>query len=278
MEKKKIVVATDFTSIGATAVNHAAVTAKYLSAKIHVVHIVSSDLEKESVMANMEEEKANILAVDHHIDVQLEVLVGNIYDTITEYAEEIHAHMIFMGTHGMSGMQFITGSKALKVVKSSKVPFVITQELKGKTDVGYKNILVPITLDVQTKQKLRYAVHISRYLDSTIHLIAAGETDEDFSRKVKLNMKYAINFLKEKNIDFTTTASKNIGSKFLEDILVLGEEKDADLITIMNLSDTGILSLFGSHFEQQLITNKSQIPVMLVNPFDGTIISGAFSS
>lgn len=277
MEKKKLIVATDFSPVAESAINHASLTASFLSAEVHLVHIIESEDEREVAEEKLEVERKMVLAIDHHIPVYIHALVGNIYDTIPTFAQNNHAHFIFMGTHGMSGMQFITGSKALKVVKESKVPFIITQDKTGHNE-GFKNIIVPITLDIQTKQKLRYAVHISRYFRSTLHLVAAGETDEDFSRKVTLNMKFAINFLREKKVDFTTQHSKNIGSKFLNDILQVAEEKKGDLITIMNMSDTGILNLFGSHFEQDLITNVSKIPVMLVNPFDGTMITSAFSS
>lgn len=277
MEKKRLIVATDFTPVAASAINHASLTASFLSAEVHLVNIISSENEREASEARLEEERKLVTNVDRHIPVYTHSLVGNIFETIPQFAEDNHAHFIFMGTHGMSGMQFITGSKALKVVKESKVPFIITQDQNGHAE-GFKNIIVPITLDVQTKQKLRYAVHISRYFRSTLHLVAAGETDEDFSRKVTLNMKFAINFLREKKVDFTTHKSKNIGNKFLKDILQIVEEKNGDLITVMNMSDTGILNLFGSHFEQDLITNEKKTPVMLINPFDGTIITGAFSS
>lgn len=277
MEKKKLIVATDFTPVAESAINHASLTASFLSAEVHLVHIIADESEREAAEAKLEEERKLVLDVDHHIPVYTHALVGNIYDTIPTFATEIHANFIFMGTHGMSGMQFITGSKALKVVKESTVPFVITQDKNGHSE-GFKNIIVPITLDVQTKQKLRYAVKISRYFRSTLHLVAAGETDEDFSRKVTLNMKFAINFLREEKVDFTTQHSKNIGNKFLQDILEIVKEKNGDLITIMNMSDTGILNLFGSHFEQDLITNESKIPVMLINPFEDALITGSYSS
>lgn len=277
MEKKRLIVATDFTPVAESAINHASLTASFLSAEVHLVHIIESEDGREDAEAKLEEERKMVLDVDHHIPVFTHALVGNIYDTIPTFANEIHANFIFMGTHGMSGMQFITGSKALKVVKESRVPFIITQDKNGNKE-GFKNIVVPITLDVQTKQKLSYAVKISRYFRSTLHLVAAGETDEDFSRKVTLNMKFAINYLREEKVSFTTQHSKNIGNKFLLDILDVVKEKDGDLITIMNMSDTGILNLFGSHFEQDLITNESKIPVMLINPFDGTMITSSFSA
>jgi nucleotide-binding universal stress UspA family protein len=43
---------------------------------------------------------------------------------------------------------------------------------------------------------------------------------------------------------------------------------DADLIAIMNLQKNSILGLLGSNYEQYMITNDAQIPVLILNPFD----------
>jgi hypothetical protein len=56
------------------------------------------------------------------------VRVGSVYEDIGDAAAEIDADLIIMGTHGMRGMQFITGSRALRVITSSSVPFVVVQE------------------------------------------------------------------------------------------------------------------------------------------------------
>jgi len=41
---------------------------------------------------------------------------------------------------------------------------------------------------------------------------------------------------------------------------------DADLITIMNLQQGNIFGVLGVPYEQEVITNEAQIPVMLMNP------------
>jgi len=41
---------------------------------------------------------------------------------------------------------------------------------------------------------------------------------------------------------------------------------DADLITIMNLAQGNIFGVLGVPYEQEIITNEAQIPVMCMNP------------
>ena len=47
-----------------------------------------------------------------------------------------------MGTHGMKGMQKLTGSWALKVIVKSKVPFIVVQDPPADQE-RYHNIVFP---------------------------------------------------------------------------------------------------------------------------------------
>ena len=42
----------------------------------------------------------------------------------------------------------------------------------------------------------------------------------------------------------------------------------------MNLQSGGLINLFGGGFEQQLITNEAQIPVMCINPKETSVAEG----
>jgi signal transduction histidine kinase len=67
----------------------------------------------------------------------------------------------------------------------------------------------------------------------------------------------------------------DIGKIENEDVVV--EASNADLISIINHEDA-VGALFGSSFEQQLITNKSEIPVMVINPKAITTLGGVIGT
>ncbi len=276
MSKKKILVATDFTKVAECAINHAAYTAKATNSEVWLIHIISDEDQRSEAERKLDQEIRLVKEIHFDIPVETVVRSGNIYDDIKGFAEEIHASLIFMGTHGMKGMQFITGSNALKVVKESQVPFIIVQE-KLMKEGGYDDIIVPITLDSSTKQKFAYAAALGSYFNATIHLITAYEPDEDYGQRVKLNLKYASNFFSERDVKHTITHGKHSGAKFGDEIAEIGKEKNADLITVMNMSDIGIFNRLGSQLEQRVITNKEKIPVLVVNPKDSTVYSGVFA-
>lgn len=220
---------------------------------------------KEKLQALMD----RLNGASHGIKISPMVRVGSIFDDIGEVAEEIGAELIFMGTHGMKGMQFITGSRALKVITNSSTPFVVVQE-KGIKETGYDDIVVPLDLSKETKQKLNMVAQMAKYFDSRVHLIIPSESDEHFKNQLDRNLTYAKRFLKDQQIEFTTTVTESSSDKFEDGIIKHATKIDADLIAIMNLTAHSMLIVLGSAYVQTILTNGSQIPVMTVNPVTTT--------
>jgi nucleotide-binding universal stress UspA family protein len=217
-------------------------------------------------------------AEELQFEIDTAARVGTIYEDIGELAEELDARLIVMGTHGMRGLQFITGSRALRIVTNAKTPFLIVQErLAGEN--GYDDIVVPLDLHQETKQKLRIVANTAKYFNSRVHLIVPGETDEYLRNHVERNLKYAQNYFAEKNIPCTAKISKIKSDDFDDAILSYAQEIDADLISIMNIPGTSLSNLIGGNYVQNIITNKAEIPVLVLNPKETTKASifGAYT-
>ncbi|PKR82096.1 hypothetical protein CW751_01800 [Brumimicrobium salinarum] len=263
MSDKSFIVPHDFSEVANCALNHAITTAKVVNAKIYVLHVVSKNKEIETAENKLKEiienqETANITLVP-------KVRVGNIFEDIGDFAAEHHAELIFMGTHGASGWQHISGSHALKVITHSTVPFIIVQQ-KPIGDSGYDDIVVPLDLHKETKQKLAIVASMAKYFKSRVHVITPNETDEFLKNKVSANILFSKRFFEERNIEMTATLAPSSG--FDKEVVKLAVEKDADLIAIMNQNKSNYLGGFGSNYEQYMITNDAEIATLVVNPID----------
>lgn len=264
MKKHIILVPTDFTKVAECALSHALKLAEGYNSEVILLHVLSKQEDLEAV-------KTKIVALAESttkssgIHVSGVVRVGNIFDDIGEAASEMSAKIIVMGTHGAKGMQRLTGSYALKVITNSTVPFIIVQD-KGIKDTGYDDIVVPLDLAKETKQKLKFASEIAKHFNSKIHLIVPNESDEYFVNQLKRNIIFAKKYLAENGINSSTKVAES--SNFVKEVVKYASSIDADLISIMNLQNDGITGLFGGGSEQQLITNEAKIPVMCVNPRD----------
>ncbi|HIP37432.1 MAG TPA: hypothetical protein EYG85_11320 [Crocinitomix sp.] len=262
MSKQTLIVPHDFTEVADSALKHALVTANIVNAEVHLLHVVEKKTEINSAKSKLEKLIEN---VNNTNDIKIipHVRIGNIFDDIGDFASEIRANLIFMGTHGAHGWQHITGSHALKVVTSSAVPFIIVQS-DNVDSSGYDDIVVPLDLHRETKQKLTVVANMAKFFDSKVHVVIPDEKDEYLKRTVAANIIFANKFFNERNISITTEilSPKN----FDDEVINYAKKINADLIAIMNLSKNQMFSGISSKHEQNMITNNAQIPVLLVNP------------
>lgn len=272
MKKTKILVPTDFTTVADSALQHAIIIAGSTGDEIVLLHVVDKQSKVEDAKDKLDAIASKAMGACD-VNISSAVRIGKIFDDIGDAASEVGARIIVMGTHGVKGIQHLTGSYALRVITHSKVPFIIVQEKLPLH--GFDDIVLPLDLSQETKQKLAISVEIAHYFDSKIHLIVPNETDKYLVNTLKRNLLYAKKYLKKREISFTTNVGQNIDGNFSTDVVTFSKDIQADLIAIMNLQENSLFGLFGSTYEQQMITNKEQIPVLIVNPSDVSVGGGA---
>ncbi|HTO38230.1 MAG TPA: universal stress protein [Brumimicrobium sp.] len=265
MSNKSFIVPHDFSEVADNALSHAITTAKVVDAKIYLLHVISKNKDIKEAEAKLKEiVEAN---KQQNIEIIPKVRLGTIFEDIGDFAAEHHAELIFMGTHGAAGWQHIAGSYALKVITNSSVPFVIVQKETQIGSNGYDNIVVPLDLHRETKQKLAIVASMAKYFKSRVHVVTPNETDEFLKNKVDANVLFAKRFFEEREIEMTVTVAPSNG--FDKEVVKIAIEKDADLISIMNLNKNNLFSsAFNTNYEQYMITNDAKIPVLVVNPMD----------
>ena len=273
MMKTKLLVPTDFTNEAHSAIQHAVKLGVIIQAEVILLNVVKEKNDISNATAKLAEEEKWAKSINENIEVRSIVRVGNIFDDIGDAASELGVSMIFMGTHGASGWQKITGSYALKVITNSSVPFIVVQD-QLMNNTGYDSIVVPLDLNNETKQKLEMVANIAHYFDSEVHLITPNESDEFLSNKLKANRIWAAKYLKGKKVKFTTQIVDE-GDNLLEGVFKLSAKVEADLIAIMNLQKNSLMGILGSSYQQEIIANKAKIPVLCLNPLKSTIASGS---
>jgi nucleotide-binding universal stress UspA family protein len=267
---KSLLVPVDFTAVSKVAMEHAAKLAETIDAAVVLLHVVSKADDVAQAKEKLAEEAKIISDSNSAINVRMAVRIGSIFEDISQTAAEESAELIIMGTHGASGWQKLTGSHALKVITSSKVPFVVVQT-KGIKDSGYDDIVVPMDLGTHSKQKLEVVVDMAKYFNSRVHIFA--DRVESEAVKVKNNIVFAHKYLTDAGITHDTKVAEKSGH-FDEQVLAYSKEVDADLIVIMNEGG----GMFGGKHEQAMITNELELPVMTVNAKELSTAGGSVFS
>ncbi len=268
LEKVTIVVPTDFTKVAETAVEHAIGLCKLITnAEVVLLHIIGKEKEKAAAEVKMKKQ-AEELTKTNSIKVSYEARLGNIFDDIGAAANDLKAKLIIMGTHGVRGMQHITGSYAIKVITHSSVPFIVVQERGFRN--GYKNLVLPFDLTKDSKQKLSLAINIAKVFNSKVHIIYPQETDTFVVNAINNNVSLAKSELRNNQIEFDVKMADEKGN-FVKQFLSYAASKDADLIAVVNSQEMGFPEILAGTDERQIISNDAQIPTMILNPIKSTI-------
>ena len=258
-----ILIPWDFTQVAEYALQHGYKFAeKAKSKKIVLIHIIKNDKEYDEAF-----EKLGQVAQDnqgkHNIEIEPVVRKGSIFTTIGEIASEYDTELVVMGTHGLRGMQKLTGSWALKVIVSSQVPFVVVQEPPNETDL--KDIVLPIDFKKENKETMNYVGYLHKHFAPKFHIIKPNTTDVGFIKRIKANIAFSRKFMDGKGVDYEIHTAEGKKS-FPLDIMDFGANINADLILILSTKNIGLADYVLGAQEQYIIANSSKIPVMVVNP------------
>ncbi|MBK8340404.1 MAG: universal stress protein [Flavobacteriales bacterium] len=267
---KTILVPTDFTKVADCAMNHAMKLAERLGAGVAILHIVDKAAHTEEAMTKLHMDAERAKKWSAQVAVTPVVRVGSVYEDIGVVAAELSATMIIMGTHGMRGMQFITGSRALRVITNSSVPFIVVQERDIKAN-GYRDIVVPLDLQKESRNKLSMVADMAKYFNSRVHLVVPKESDEFLHNQLGNHLKFANQFLKERGIEHEASILDEGSDDFVKGVIRYAVKVDADLIAIVNMLQNSIFGVLGVPNEQEVITNEPMIPVMCMNPLNTTV-------
>jgi len=280
---KQILIPVDFDRQSILAVEQSYNLAKLLRAEITLLYVheqsgifsgfFSSEINKD-IMFKIEEkllELASKTSFDTGLKVKTRMETGRIYSKILETAKEIKADYIFIGTHSSAEGEEETariGANSSRVIRTAKCPVI---SINGKHHYnGCRNILLPLDLSKETRQKVTMAIEIAKLFGSGIKVVSAlwSKNDPQIVTKLNQQLVQVINFISDAGIECTADiVESHDGEKTLVPTILnyAHQQGDLDLIVIMTQQEIGFVEFFvGSHAQEFL--RLSDIPVLSVVP------------
>ncbi len=267
-----ILVPTDFSEVCENAVNHTLQIAKHIKFKVILLHVINKDtlayLEKNNLDVSSLEDKLKQQAESYNANTGVEVIYkikeGKLLKQINKAVKEFGVNMVVLGTHGKVGFQTITGSYALKLITKTNVPTIVVQQ--KALIKPYKNVVFPITVGAEDRQKVNWAIYIAKTFNSTIQIFPKRETSSHEKKKIMSVVKQIKNIFDKHNVKYVDKVSDNNAGNFAKQVIDYAVENNSDLIMTM-VSSEGFVPFFDSQ-DEQIIFNTSQIPVICINPVD----------
>ena len=153
--KSTLLVAVDFTPYSEEALRFAAELAEQIEAKIIVLHVIHDPAEAPGFYAPKGKKKKYLFTMEDAANEMMDefltkmrkaypkltpilkasplLVVGTPVTRILEIAKKKKAKMIFVGSHGRTGLSYLlVGSKAERVVQLSPIPVVVVKTSREK--------------------------------------------------------------------------------------------------------------------------------------------------
>lgn len=268
-----VLIPTDFSEVCSNAVSHGVKLAKFLGYRVFILHIINKETKAELkkrdagmdyIEARLKEYK-KYYAKKYEVEIETMAVEGTIFSTITSVSKELKANIMVLGTHGKKGLQHVFGSHAMRVVAESPVPVVVVQKRSFKS--GYKNIVFPVSNDLEPRQAVHWAKLMAKLFNARIHIYLSPEKETARRTALAIITKQITTVFDAEKVSYDiTTADKFTG--FAGQVISYSVLNHADLIMIMTRPNVDVIGFSFSAWDEKLMFNEAQIPVMGINPVE----------
>ena len=279
MLTNKILVPVGFSEQSLAALKQACLIAKIKKSEVIVLSVIEEQSKISGLLIdnpfeeirNKVKDKLDEISEMHSskfsVKVDSMVASGKIYEQIVEVSSMINANLIVMGTNGSPKgvIKKFIGSNAERVVRLSNIPVITIKE--NTSTENFDNIILPLDLGKETKEKVTFAIEYARYWNSTIRIVSVFLKDNTNEKNILIkNLNQVSNFISNAGVKCTSELIEGEKKQSLGDFVINYEKKfDSDLIIIMTKKEELALSNNLSVTARYIIHN-SKIPVMSIKP------------
>lgn len=251
MSKNNILVPIDFSKQSHTALGQSYNLAKYTGSTIVLLHVNDgTEKDPQGKLDALGQE----VAVRSGLPARTMIVKGNVYKQILKVAEQIKATFIVTG--------YSSSDVVLKLLKKSPCPLIT---IKGENHRnGCENIVLPLDLSKETRQKVVKAIEFAKFFKSTIRVISVRLiADRKHENKLIAYSHQVQRYIKSKFVPCTIKTLE--GTDIAKMVLDYANEEKADLIMIMSQQEVSLKELFVGTTAQKIV-KLSDIPVLSIRP------------
>ncbi|MCR9174291.1 MAG: universal stress protein [bacterium] len=249
----------DFSEIAESAFVLALQLAKRNNGTVYLLHIAKTEADERKAHVRMSDMVRNLSEVGKK-RVFVKVLRGNLYKSVAIAGEILGANLTVMGTHGMTGMQRLLGSNALKMVAMSSTPYLLLVKEQNLRKVD--TIVMPFSFVEDTLFVLDALVEFAKQYESAIHLVGYYDKVEWQNQRSSENQQTARNFLERRGLEceIVNLPRKKSYEQELSDYMF---EVNADLIAASYFKNSRVPP--PNSFIQVMLDSDNLLPMLTVN-------------
>jgi nucleotide-binding universal stress UspA family protein len=276
-----ILIPTDFSEQSIQAIKYAQVISRDIKSSIHFIYVIEVNEQNHRNNPEQQDEfiKKNIRLKFESIlnnlnngieitDYKLFIERGKVYDRILETAALINAKLLIMGCNSAGDYKNrFLGSNALRIMRSCPVP-VLSSNQRSQL-LMFKNIILPIDLSKETKDKLNKAILLAKLNpDIILNIITVVfDADEFLINRLGQQLVKVKSIIEKSKVKYTAEIIKSsLGYESLGEIIADYSRKiEGDVIMLMTQQEISHTPYFVSSLAQEVI-NISEVPVITIAP------------
>jgi nucleotide-binding universal stress UspA family protein len=276
-----LLIPTDFSEQSVQAIKYAHVISKNIKTSLHFVYVIEAsdqnyrnnpeqhdEFIKKNITLKLETILSNVYESEEISDYKLFIERGKVYDRILETAALVNAKLLIMGCNSAGDYKNrFLGSNALRIMRSCPVPVLSSNQHSQLSK--FKNIILPIDLSKEAKDKLNKAIALAK-LDSSIILnivTVVFDADEFLINRLGQQLVKVKSIIEKNKVKYTAEIIKSsIGYESLGEIIADYARKiEGDVIMLMTQQEISHTPYFVSSLAQEVI-NISEVPVITIAP------------
>lgn len=270
---KQIIVPIDFSEESINGLKLATIFANRFGCTIQMVHVQSFPTDQApsrfAEMRKIAEEKLTNIKNEFEPKLQnganLTFIVkkGKVFQEVVDQAEAFEQSAIVCSTHGASGFEeYFLGSNAFRIVTATTRPTITIRH--GAMHGDIKQIVLPIDITAESRQKVPYTAEIAKIFNAEIHVVSVATLEtNDIDTKLNAYVKQVCDYLNDRNIKNRTAHLR--GGNITNLTIDYTQNVNGDLISIMSEQGMNFADFVLGNYAQQMLS-KSPVPVLCITP------------
>lgn len=259
-ENQSILIPVDFSKQSLVAIKQAYNLAKFTHSKIVLMHTSPDSYTDQKT--ELEELAANT-RLESGLTVDTLSLKGDVYELTDQIAEELKSALIIIGldTH-VRFRKFLGINNVSKFIKKAPCPVLTIRSIENRN--GCKNIVIPLDLNPDSREKVPIAVQLAHYYKADIRIVSVFDpSDDKYENELLPYLQQVKKFIKKKGVN---CSNKSIPSEHVAEAIVeYANKNECDLIVQMNKTDWSFGEMFKAASAEKIV-DISNIPVLSINP------------
>ncbi len=270
---KEIVVAVDFSKSSIQALQYAAKISTACGCSIKMVYVSKARDKDWNIV---KDEKGMELSIANSFNkllqdvpglnpgkISYKILLGKIYEEITNQAKYTDAGLIIAGAHGMSGFEEEwIGNNALKIIFHAEKPVIVVKKTFRIKDPLIEKIILPIDSTSETLLKVPFTVKLAQLFKAQINVLSLVSSKiKNIEEKVEKNTKAAMDLIIPTGLRYIN--ERKVSDNLSKAIIDYSVKRNGDLISLMTDQEYTSGHPISNIFAQQTI-NNSPVPILSI--------------